>query len=186
MKPIRLAAILIYNGLAVHLPVSNARFSFGARRLRAFCARQMLAACGKDVNVERHAHFGRGVTLGDRSGIGVNASIAEQTHIGSDVMMGPDCVTYTREHRFDRTDIPMREQGYGPVRPVTIGDDCWLGGRVTLLPGVTLGKGCVIGTGAVVTKDVPPYAVAAGVPARVVKYRKQADATEEKDRKEAE
>ncbi|MDY4063088.1 MAG: acyltransferase [Candidatus Limiplasma sp.] len=172
MKMIRAFAILTYDLIAVHLPASHQKWSFGAKRLRAFCARHMLTSCGENVNVERHARFGRGVTLGDRSGIGINASIGEQTHIGSDVMMGPDCVIYTRNHRFDRLDIPMREQGYGPVEPVEIGDDCWIGGRVTILPGVHVGNGAVIAAGAVVTKDVPPYAVVGGVPAKIIYNRK--------------
>ena len=172
MKLIRAFAILTYDLIAVHLPASHQKWSFGAKRLRAFCARHMLTSCGQNVNVERHARFGRGVTLGDRSGIGINASIGEQTHIGSDVMMGPDCVIYTRNHRFDRLDIPMREQGYGPVEPVVIGDDCWIGGRVTILPGVHVGNGAVIAAGAVVTKDVPPYAVVGGVPAKIIYNRK--------------
>lgn len=172
MTPIRAVAILLYNAVGVHLPESNTRFSFGARKLRAFCARHMLAACGQNVNVERHARFGRGVTLGDNAGIGINASIGEQTHIGNDVLMGPDCVVYTRMHRFDRTDIPIREQGYEPLSPVVIEDDCWLGSRCIIMPGVTLGRGCVIGAGAVVTRDVPPYAVAVGVPAKVIQYRR--------------
>ena len=172
MKLIRAFAILTYDLIAVHLPASHQKWSFGAKRLRAFCARHMLTSCGENVNVERHARFGRGVTLGDRSGIGINASIGEQTHIGSDVMMGPDCVIYTRNHRFDRLDIPMREQGYGPVEPVEIGDDCWIGGRVTILPGVHVGNGAVIAAGAVVTKDVPPFAVVGGVPAKIIYNRK--------------
>ena len=172
MKMIRAFAILTYDLIAIHLPASHQKWSFGAKRLRAFCARHMLTSCGENVNVERHARFGRGVTLGDRSGIGINASIGEQTHIGSDVMMGPDCVIYTRNHRFDRLDIPMREQGYGPVEPVEIGDDCWIGGRVTILPGVHVGNGAVIAAGAVVTKDVPPYAVVGGVPAKIIYNRK--------------
>lgn len=172
MKLIRAFAILTYDLIAVHLPASHQKWSFGAKRLRAFCARHMLTSCGENVNVERHARFGRGVTLGDRSGIGINASIGEQTHIGSDVMMGPDCVIYTRNHRFDRLDIPMREQGYGPVEPVEIGDDCWIGGRVTIQPGVHVGNGAVIAAGAVVTKDVPPYAVVGGVPAKIIYNRK--------------
>ena len=172
MKMIRAFAILTYDLIAVHLPASHQKWSFGAKRLRAFCARHMLTSCGENVNVERHARFGRGVTLGDRSGIGINASIGEQTHIGSDVMMGPDCVIYTRNHRFDRLDIPMREQGYGPVEPVEIGDDCWICGRVTILPGVHVGNGAVIAAGAVVTKDVPPYAVVGGVPAKIIYNRK--------------
>lgn len=171
MKVKRAAAIILYHAVAKHMPESNTRFHFGARRLRAWCARQMLEKCGKDVNVERLAAFGRGVTLGDHSGIGISASIGAQTHIGNDVMMGPECVIYTVMHRFDRTDIPMREQGYTPVQPVNIGNDVWIGSRVTIMPGVTIGDGCVIGAGAVVTHDLPPYAVAAGVPAKVIKYR---------------
>ena len=170
MNPIRLFSVALYDLVAQHLPVS--RRSVLGRKLRAFCARHMLAACGADVNVERHAHFGRFVTLGDRSGIGLNASIGEGVHIGRDVMMGPDCVIYTRNHRTDRLDIPMREQGFEPLQPVDIQDDVWIGGRVTILPGVTIGTGAVIGAGAVVSRDVPPYAVAVGVPAKVVRYRK--------------
>lgn len=172
MKPKRVLAILMYNAVAKRLPESNTRFSFGARPLRAWCARQMLAACGQDVNVERHASFGRGVALGNHSGIGVRASVGEGTRIGDDVMMGPDCVIYTKMHRFDRTDVPMRVQGYTECSPVVIGNDVWIGSRVTIMPGVTLGEGCVIGAGAVVTHDVPPYAVAAGVPAKVIRFRK--------------
>ena len=175
MKPVRAAAVIVYNLVAKRLPVSNAKFSFGARRLRAWCAKHMLASCGRNVNVERNAAFGRGVRLGDHSGIGIGASIGAETHIGSDVMMGPDVVIYTVMHRFDRTDIPMREQGYTPVQPVTIGNDVWIGSRVTIMPGVTIGDGCVIGTGAIVTHDIPPYAIAAGVPAKVIKYRNQSE-----------
>ena len=171
MKLKRAAAVIIYNVIAKRMPESNTKFHFGARQLRAWCARQMLAKCGKNVNVERHASFGRGVTLGDHSGIGIGASIGAQVHIGNDVMMGPECVIYTVMHRFDRTDIPMREQGYTPVQPVTIGNDVWIGRRVTIMPGVTISDGCVIGTGAVVTHDLPPYAVAAGVPAKIIKFR---------------
>lgn len=186
MKPIRAFAIVLYNTVAIRLPLSNSRLNLGARRLRAFCARHMLAACGRNVNVERHAHFGRGVTLGDNSGIGVNASVGEQTHIGNDVMMGPDCLIYTTMHRFDRADVPMREQGYTPVRPVVIEDDCWIGARVVIMPGVTLGRGCVVGTGAVVTHDVPPYAVVGGVPARILKYRSAEQGDEKKQIEENE
>lgn len=181
MNPKRVLAVLVYSLIAKRLPESNTKFSFGARPLRAWCAHQMLESCGERVNVERHASFGRGVTLGNDSGIGVRASVGEGTHIGNDVMMGPDCVIYTIMHRFDRTDIPMREQGYGPRQPVTIGNDVWIGGRVTILPGVTLGDGCVIGTGAVVTHDVPPYAVAAGVPAKVIKYRNKGEKPHDSD-----
>lgn len=87
-------------------------------------------------------------------------------------MMAPECVILTRNHAFDRTDIPMGEQGVQQEKPVIIGNDVWLGQRVIILPGVHIGNGVIVGAGAVVTKDVPDYAVVAGNPARIIKYRK--------------
>lgn len=91
--------------------------------------------------------------------------------IGRDVMMGPDCVVLTRNHRHDRVDVPMIEQGYEDYRPVTIEDDVWIGRRVTILPGVNVGAHSILSAGAVVTKDVEPYSVVGGVPARLIKKR---------------
>ena len=99
------------------------------------------------------------MTLGDDSGIGINAKIYGTCHIGRCVMMG--------------TDVPMMEQGFVAELPVCIGDDVWIGDRVLILPGVHIGNGCIIAAGAVVTKDVPDYAIAAGVPAQVIRMRKQ-------------
>jgi maltose O-acetyltransferase len=132
----------------------------------------MLQECGRNVNIERKAVFSTKVTLGDNSGIGIRASIPGEVHIGNNVMMGSDCIIYTRNHSFDRTDIPMSIQGFQAEKPVYIEDDVWIGGRVTILPGIKIGKGVIIGAGAVVTKDVPDYAVVGGVPANVIKYRK--------------
>lgn len=126
---------------------------------------------GENVNIERNAFFTPELTVGDNSGIGVNSEIYGPVTIGSDVMMGPEVVIYTHDHEFSRTDIPMRLQGSAPVKPVEIGDDCWIGRRVMIMPGVHIGSGCVIGAGAVVTKDIPGLSVAAGVPARVIKSR---------------
>lgn len=80
-------------------------------------------------------------------------------------------VNIERNANFSRTDIPIMEQGNSPVEPVEIGDDCRLGRRVIIMPGVKIGRGCVIAAGAVVTKDIPDYSVAGGVPARVIKSR---------------
>ena len=89
--------------------------------------------------------------------------------------MGQDVIVYTTRHKDDRVDIPMREQGMAEVLPVTIGNDVWIGSRVIILPGVTIGDGCIIGAGAVVTKDVPPYSVVGGVPGRIIRKRNQSD-----------
>lgn len=92
--------------------------------------------------------------------------------IGKHVMMGPEVYIYTQNHDFSRMDIPMDQQGWSKERPVVIEDDVWIGSRVTILPGVVVGRGCVIGASAVVTKSCPPYSVVAGNPAKVVKLRK--------------
>ena len=86
-------------------------------------------------------------------------------------MMGPECIIYTANHSFKRIDIPMCEQGFDEIKPVKVGNDVWIGGRVTILPGVNIGDGVVIGAGAVVTKDIPKYAIVGGVPAKIIGYR---------------
>ena len=89
-------------------------------------------------------------------------------------MMGADVTIITRNHEFARTDIPMMEQGFRPEEPVFIGNDVWIGDRVMIMPGVHIGDGCIIGGGTVVTKDIPAYTIAAGVPARVLRTRQDA------------
>lgn len=131
----------------------------------------MLASCGKSVNIEQGATFSPKATLGDYSGIGINAHINGTCHIGNYVMMGTDVTIITRNHRHDRTDIPMMQQGFEEEKPVIIGDDVWIGDKVTILPGVHVGKGSILAAGAVVTKDVPDYTVVAGVPAKVIQRR---------------
>ena len=175
----RKVGALLYHTLARHLPVSWSSVKLGQTGLRRFCGKLMLRSCGKQVNIERNAIFSPNVSLGDYSGIGVNARIYGTCRIGDHVMMGADCTVITRNHRSDRVDVPMMQQGFEEERPVVIGDDVWIGDRVTILPGVHIGRGCIIGAGAVVTKDIPEYTVAAGVPARVIRYRKDAHINEE-------
>lgn len=123
------------------------------------------------MNIERGAIFSPEVGIGDNSGIGINCELYGPVSIGNGVMMGPEVVIYTSEHRHDRIDIPMWQQGISEVEPVVIGNDVWIGRRVIILPGVKIGEGCIIGAGAVVTKDMPPYSIIGGVPAQILKYR---------------
>lgn len=97
--------------------------------------------------------------------------------IGRDVMMGPDVVIFTTDHIFSDTSRPMMDQGMAAAKPVTIGDDVWIGQRALILPGVSIGTGAIVAAGAVVTRDVPPFAVVAGNPARIIKDRRGALAT---------
>lgn len=167
----RKVGAFFYYFVAKHLPISYSGINLGQTALRRACGKLMLASCGKKVNIEKGAYFSSKVSLGDYSGIGVNAKIHGTCYIGNYVMMGEDCTIITRNHKFDRTDVPMMEQGFEDERPVYIGDDVWIGDRVTILPGVHIGDGCVIGAGSVVTRDVPSYSVVAGAPARVLRSR---------------
>lgn len=160
---------VLYQVSAAWLPISQRCVL--AKKMRVFWAKR-IANCGENVNIERLAYFTPGLTLGDRSGMGIRCEAYGPVTIGKNVMMGPEVVIYTSGHRFDRTDIPMMDQGSTETRPVTIGDDVWIGRRVIIMPGVTIGDGCVIGAGAVVTKDIPPYSIAVGVPAKVRRGRK--------------
>lgn len=164
-------AALIYHMYAKHLPRSYSSLKIGQTQLRRYCGKHMLKSCGKNVNIEKNAYFSSKVSLGDYSGIGVNAKIYGQCKIGNYVMMGEDCTIITRNHRYNRNDIPMMFQGFEEEKPVEIGDDVWLGDRVIVLPGVHIGEGSVIGAGSIVTHDIPAYSVAAGVPARVIGKR---------------
>lgn len=166
-------AELTYNLIGKHLPSSLARFGKMYKRIRAGLARVYIAHCGSNVNIEPHVVFNHALSIGDNSGIGEHSEIYGDVRIGNDVMMGTNCIIYTRNHAFDRIDIPMRQQGFNEVKPVIISNDVWIGGRVTILPGVHVGEGAVIGAGAVVTKNVPPYAIVAGNPASIIKYRKE-------------
>lgn len=157
---------------ASHLPASFCWINIGQKHIRAFCGKLILTKCGENVNIEKNAVFPSSVELGDNSGIGIRAHINGKVIIGNDVMMGPDVCIYARNHAFDQIDIPMNLQGFAPEKPVVIEDDVWIGARVIILPGVHIGTGAVIGAGAVVTKDVPDYAVVGGNPACILRMRK--------------
>jgi acetyltransferase-like isoleucine patch superfamily enzyme len=86
--------------------------------------------------------------------------------IGDRVMFGPFVSIYAATHE---TEVQSRRDDIEFAREVIIGDDCWIGGNVVILPGVVIGKGCTVGAGSVVTKSIPEYSVAIGSPAKVVK-----------------
>lgn len=161
----------IFYLFARKLPPSAGHHGDFYRKIRYFFASRFVAQCGKDVNFEQHARFDPELIIGDRSGVGQSCYLSGRIVIGKDVMMGPYCSLMTYSHTHDRIDIPMNQQGFEPEQVMHIGDDVWIGTRVTILPGVNIGSHCIIGAGAVVTKDVPDYAIVGGVPAKVIRYR---------------
>jgi acetyltransferase-like isoleucine patch superfamily enzyme len=116
--------------------------------------------------------IGLGLTVGNNSNIGPFAYIgcSGMITIGNNVMISPRVSIYAENHNFSSVDMTMKEQGVTREN-VIIEDDCWIAANSVVLAGVTIGKGSIIAAGSVVTKNIPPYSIAAGVPAKVIKSR---------------
>ncbi len=112
------------------------------------------------------------LTIGNNCDIGPGTIIdcSHRVEIGNDVIFSPNISIYTHLHNYQKKDVLIREQGESTA-PVTIEDDVFIGKNATILMGVKIGKGAVIGAHSVVTKDIPEYAVCGGVPAKLIKYR---------------
>lgn len=113
------------------------------------------------------------IRLGRRCGVGRYTEISSQhcdVDIGDDVRIAGHVWIGTSNHAFDALDRPIAQQGAYHL-PVRIEDDVWIGEKATILPGVTVGRGSIVAAGAVVTRDLPPFSVAGGVPAKVIKRR---------------
>ncbi len=130
------------------------------------------------VSLERGVEIGcfenSGLEIGERTFIGSYACIygSGDVRIGRDCLIAAYSVIVANNHKFADPSKKIRDQGV-TRKGIVIEDDCWLGAGVKVLDGVTIGQGSVIGAGAVVTKDIPPYSVAVGVPAKVVLQRKE-------------
>ena len=115
---------------------------------------------------------GGGIELGDRVSFNYGCYLNGfgGLVIGDDCGIGPYVAMHTANHRFDDLEVPIRDQGW-EGRPIEIGADCFIGMGTCVVPGVRIGEGSVIGAGSVVVADIPPYSIAAGVPARVLRQR---------------
>ena len=121
---------------------------------------------------------GGSITIGEGTHIQPRCQFVgglEPITVGKRCEIAPACAFYSFDHAFD-SDTPVRHQGLRSRGPLVVEDDVWLGYGAVVLAGVTIGSGAVIGANAVVTRDVPPLAVAVGNPARVVRYRKPLEA----------
>jgi acetyltransferase-like isoleucine patch superfamily enzyme len=112
------------------------------------------------------------ITIGNRVHIGEGTVIFSglSIKIGNDVIIGPQNVIVDSDHRYQDLSIPMNRQPLS-FKEVSIGEDVWIASHCVVTKGVTIHKGAVIGAGGVVNKDIPPYSIAVGVPARVIKKR---------------
>jgi acetyltransferase-like isoleucine patch superfamily enzyme len=111
------------------------------------------------------------VRIGEGTFLNRNVMVAAQelVEIGAHSMLANGCFVTDANHRFDDPDRPITWQGFDSKGPTRIGANCWLGANVVVTSGVTIGERCVIGANSVVTRDVEPFSIAAGAPARVLR-----------------
>jgi maltose O-acetyltransferase len=132
--------------------------------------RDLLGSCGEEILINQpfRCDYGCNIHVGERFFANFNLTVLDEAPvtIGHDAFIGPNVSIYTACHS---TDVAERNSRREWAKPVTIGDNVWVGGSVTILPGVTVGNGVTIGAGSVVTKDVPDNVVVAGNPAKIIK-----------------
>lgn len=156
--------------------IKNAWFS----KVSSYFAKCSFAECGENVRFSKtssfsgieNIHIGNNVSLSSATILTTRAKV----FIGDYVMFGPHVTIVSGDHRTDILDRPMMTIKDSEKLPendmdIHIEDDVWVGANAVILKGVTIGTGSVVSAGAVVTKDVPPYAIVGGVPAKVIKYR---------------
>ena len=155
-------------------------FKRGYYHIVANYQKNMMPQCGKDVFLESHCdghwnnvYCGTDVHIGKHN---LFICALAPIKIGNHVMFGPNVTVITGDHRIDlvgryMTTVRNEEKLPENDQPVVFEGDNWIGANVTILKGVSVGKGAIIASGAVVNQDVPPYAIVGGVPAKVIKYR---------------
>ena len=144
--------------------------------IRYILLKSVAASCGDAVAVYSNVYLKNPQKLN----LGSNVTIQPMCYIeasggvtlGNDVSIAHGATIISESHVYDDPDIPFKNQGM-IYKPVRVGDDTWIGAKASILAGITIGKKAVIGANSVVTKDVPDYAVVAGCPARIIKYRGQ-------------
>jgi maltose O-acetyltransferase len=173
----RNVCLILYYSIGRFLPKSTTPLmGYVSKRFRAFLCSRIFTKAGKRLNVEQGAYFGNGkdINVGDEVGFGKNFQCRNVClSVGNYLLMGEDVLFQGGRHCFEKTDVPMGHQKNSGKTELTIEDDVWIGARVIVLPGCRhIGSGVVIGGGAVVTKDIPDYAIVGGNPAKVIRLRK--------------
>ena len=138
---------------------------------------------GSQILPPFRCNYGKHIKIGQKSFINFGVSMIDvgKIIIGDHVLIGPNTGIYTAIHPIDPE---IRSKGVQKARPIIIEDKAWIGGSVTILPGVRIGYGAIVGAGAVVTKDVPAMTIVAGNPAKTIREINEEDKKYWKDQYE--
>lgn len=126
---------------------------------------------GIDSTIEDFSAINNGVgdvIIGDRTKIGLSNTIIGPVTIGNDVRLAQNITLSGLNHNYEDVSLPIHVQGVSTA-PIIVENDCWIGANVVAVAGVTIGKHSIVAAGSIVTKNIPPYSVAVGNPARVIK-----------------
>ena len=169
-------ALALYYGVASRLPRQLSPGGELSRRVRGWCCKRIFEHAGDWINVEPDVYIGLGarIRLGEGSAFGRSCRIYGGVDVRDRVMIGPEVVFLSRNHSIADRSLPIGEQGDEPQRVPVVEELAWIGTRAIILPGRRIGRGAVVGAGAVVTHDVEPFAIVGGNPARVLGYRPEA------------
>lgn len=165
--------LVFYYTIVNRLP--HSRYSAIFNKLRVLYVSKVL----KVMTYDKYSYFEHNVYISsgpDKVSIGKHCQVNEHVFIqgaviGNYVMIAPHVSILNTSHNFERVDLPMVLQGETNHANPIIEDDVWLGRNAIIMPGIRIGKGSIVGAGAIVTKDVPPYCIVGGVPAKVLKKR---------------
>ena len=139
-----------------------------AKKIRCFLARRISKGIEKGAAIEKGAIIVPGVVCESHACIGINCVTCWGLHIGKHTMMGPDCRFFSYSHKRAE-EGKFAFKGFEKPKPIYIGPDCWIGYNVVVTGGVTIREGVTVGALSIVTQDVPPFCLVAGVPAIVKK-----------------
>ncbi|CAM3342165.1 Galactoside O-acetyltransferase [Aequorivita lipolytica] len=162
----------IYYLLICHLP--HSRFLSFTSAIRVWYVSRILKLMPYDKNskIEHNVYLsnGIGISIGYNCRINENVFIQKAT-IGNNVLIAPNVSILSTSHLHENTEIPIVLQGDTLPNPPFIADNVWIGRNVVIMPGIKIGEGSIIGAGAIVTKNVEPFSIMGGVPAKLIKSR---------------
>jgi maltose O-acetyltransferase len=169
---VKLLCLLAYWFLSI-CPVSSGKIGQSLNGLRAVVLRPIFKRMGKGVKIGRFCSFHnpKEIEFDDASGVGNFSSLFGPTKIGKNTMIAFEFLGITGGHNFDDLRIPIGHQGNKQNKPILIEDNCWIGARVTILPGVKVAKGTVVGAGSVLRSSTTKDSVVFGNPAQEVRKR---------------